>query len=223
MIILWIIFGFLALVGLFSLWLFRKEIWEMIKRLFKRMCASVHKWVLSKIHPAGENATLIEPAVFHSPSALTSEPASDPSGADPLSVSEPANPDSSLAREQFINVKDKFFGIYENLYLVSKAGSESPECNLGDWNARIETLAGAPDLKALWAGLRVRPEEFLNFVFSCGVERDTQKTILADENTRLQYFDITGGAIEVGASYDVLQPYWHCGDVILEKGLLKHI
>lgn len=223
MFFLWLIIAILAIVGAFFIWLFRKEIWSMFKKCIKRLFASVRKWVLARIHPEGENTVLIEPEAFHSPSAMTSEPASEPAGTDPSSLSEPADPGRHLATEQFINVKDKFIGIYENLFLVSKAGSESPECNLNDWNARIETLNGSSELKALWADLRGRPEEFLDFVLSCGVERDSRKTILADDKTRLQYFDLTGDAIKVGASYEVMQSYWYCGDVILEKGLLKHI
>lgn len=136
-----------------------------------------------------------------------------------------ANEDYDLdkARNQFILKQEKFFGIYENLYLVAKAGTESPQCNLEDWNTRIQSLSGAPDLQAYWAVVRYRPAEFLGFIRSCGVVRDGSETIQATEQTRYRYFLLDGTPIEMGRTYKVMQPCWTSGDVILEKGLINTI
>lgn len=133
------------------------------------------------------------------------------------------NPNKEKAREQFVLKQEKFFGIYENLYLVAKAGEESPQCNLDDWNTRIQSLSGTPDLKAYWEAVRSHPAEFLDFVYACGVVRDERETIEATEQTRYGYFMLDGTPIETGRTYKVMQPCWTSGDVILEKGIINTI
>ena len=137
------------------------------------------------------------------------------------SASENSNEDK--AKEQFVLKQEKFFGIYENLYLVAKAGVESSQCNLEDWNIRIRSLSGAQDLQAYWEAVRPHPEQFLTFVYSCGVMRDENETIQATEQTCYRYFLLDGTPIEQGQTYKVMQPCWTNGDVILEKGIINNI
>lgn len=126
------------------------------------------------------------------------------------------------AKEQFIRNKDKFFGIYENLYLVVKACQEDSQCNLNDWNTRISLLQDAKDLQAYWTSVRERPAEFLAFVRDCGVQRDQSQSIVATEQTRYRYFLLDGSPVETGKTYKVMQPCWTYGDTVLEKGILNN-
>ena len=131
--------------------------------------------------------------------------------------------DRALERRQFIAVQEKFFGIYENLYLVAQAGGDTPQCNLTDWDIRMEELSGAPDLVRLWKALRGHPAEFLAFVMDCGVQRDGRKTIEAGSETRYSYFLSDGTPLEPGRTYAVLLPCWKNGTVLLERGILNRI
>lgn len=124
-------------------------------------------------------------------------------------------------REQFINKQDKFFGIFENLFLVVKAGSETEQCNLADWETRILSLSNVAELQSYWRSVRNRPSEFLDFVFSCGVVRDDCRFLTASETTHYRYYDLDGSAIVPQQEYEVLQPSWHNGEILLEKGILK--
>ena len=142
---------------------------------------------------------------------------------EPVNCSAREDLNEEKAREQFVLKQEKFFGIYENLYLVAKAGEESPQCNLEDWNTRIQSLSGTPDLKAYWEAVRSHPAEFLDFVYACGVVRDERETIKATEQTRYCYFMLDGTPIETGRTYKVMQPCWTSGDVILEKGIINTI
>lgn len=126
-------------------------------------------------------------------------------------------------REQFINKQDKFFGIFENLFLVVKAGSETEQCNLADWETRILSLSNVAELQGYWCSVRNRPSEFLDFVFSCGVVRDDCRVLTASETTHYRYYDLDGSAIVPQQEYEVLQPSWHNGEILLEKGILKKI
>lgn len=124
-------------------------------------------------------------------------------------------------KEQFVNMQDKFFGIYENLFLVVKAGSETEQCNLNDWETRMLSLSNVAELQNYWHSVRYHPSEFLDFVFSCGVVRDDCRALTANETTQYSYYDLDGSAIVPQQDYEVLQPSWHNGDTLLEKGLLK--
>ena len=125
------------------------------------------------------------------------------------------------AKEQFINNQNKFFGIYENLYLVVEAGTESAQCNLSDWETRIVSLSNASELQDYWHSVRHRPTEFLDFVCSCGVIRESRRIVTADESTQYRYYELDGATIVPEQDYEVLQPCWYNGDLLLEKGILK--
>ena len=133
--------------------------------------------------------------------------------------------DDSMAKvkEQFIKKQDKFFGIFENLFLVAQAGAETEQCNLNDWETRILSLSNVAELQNYWRSVRNRPSEFLDFVFSCGVVRDDCRILTASETTHYRYYDLDGSAIVPQQEYEVLQPSWHNGEILLEKGILKKI
>ena len=132
-------------------------------------------------------------------------------------VKEAEKPDLSSAKEQFIHVQEMFTGTYESLYQATK----TPGFELSDWHARMEVLKECPDLQMLMQAIGSDPSKVLNFVMSCGVERDERSVVVADESTRYQYVEFDGADIVVGTSYQVLLPFWHNGATLLGKGILK--
>ena len=85
----------------------------------------------------------------------------------------------------------------------------------------METIEGCPELQAMMGVIGSDPSKVLDFVMSCGVARDERSVVVADESTRYQYVEFDGSEIEVGATYHVIQPFWHNGSTLLGKGILK--
>ena len=126
------------------------------------------------------------------------------------------------AKTEFLQVADKFTGIYESLFIVasSVAGNYSPD-DLDDWNTRIKYLDGKPNFQTFWNENKTDLQKILDFFYTCGVERDSQKEIIATNQTRYLYQVISGEKIEIGKKYIVVMPCWTLQDKILEKGMLK--
>lgn len=56
--------------------------------------------------------------------------------------------------------------------------------------------------------------------FKAGIIRESEISVVADELTAEKY-EIVGDAIETDAIYEVLAPYWHLGDDIVDKGVIR--
>lgn len=56
--------------------------------------------------------------------------------------------------------------------------------------------------------------------FKAGIIREHDINVVADEETAEKY-EIVGGAIEAGNTYEVLAPYWHLSDDIVDKGVIR--
>lgn len=208
-----IIVAILALVGLATVVLFPKEFFSGMREWMKQLPEKMKKGA------SKESQHEEVPRKDFSQQTATQQDATKQA---PFSSAR-ENLKEDLVKEQFVLKQEKFFGIYENLYLVAKAGAETPQCNLEDWNTRIQSLSGVPELKAYWNIVRSRPAEFLDFVYACGVVRDKSETIKATEQTRYCYFMLDGTPIETGRTYKVMQPCWTNGNVILEKGIINNI
>ena len=63
----------------------------------------------------------------------------------------------------------------------------------------------------------------LAFLNLCGVVRDDRNELTADEDTCYQYVEFGGSDIRMDMTYQILQPFWHRGDHLLEKGIIKEI
>lgn len=60
----------------------------------------------------------------------------------------------------------------------------------------------------------------VKYFFKAGIIRESDINVVADETTAEKY-DIVGDAIETGATYEVLAPYWHLSDDVVDKGVIK--
>lgn len=129
--------------------------------------------------------------------------------------------DIAKAKSQFIQKQAKFYGIYENLYIQVENKSKNETVDLLDWDSRISLLDNSTDFQALWNDMKLSPELFLAFIEQCGVSRDTQSHIVANESTRYEYIEFDGKDIIVNMTYKVIKPCWRNGDVLLEKGVIK--
>lgn len=56
--------------------------------------------------------------------------------------------------------------------------------------------------------------------FKAGIIRESEINVVADELTAEKY-EIVGGAIETDKTYEVLAPYWHLSDDIVDKGVIR--
>ncbi len=54
-----------------------------------------------------------------------------------------------------------------------------------------------------------------------GILRD-QETLVAGSETSANYYDLAGGGvIYPGVAYEVLTPYWHLGEDVLDRGIVR--
>ena len=137
-------------------------------------------------------------------------------------VEKPFEFNIETAKTEFLHVAGKFTGIYESLFIEAsnETGNYSPD-DLDDWNTRIKYLDKKPHFQIFWNENKNDLQKILDFFYACGVKRDSQKEIIATEQTRYLYQVISGEKIEIGKKYIVVMPCWTLQDKILEKGLLK--
>ena len=137
-------------------------------------------------------------------------------------VEKPFEFNIETAKTEFLQVADKFIGIYESLFVetTNKTGSYSID-GLDDWNTRIKYLDKKPHFQTFWNENKKDLQKIIDFFYACGVVRDSQKEIIATEQTRYLYKVISGEKIEIGKKYIVVMPCWTLQDKVLEKGMLK--
>lgn len=130
--------------------------------------------------------------------------------------------DMVIAKEEFIQVADKFAGIYESLYFEASknSGNYSYEV-IEDWNTRIKYLNNKHHFQTFWNENKTDLQKVLCFFYDCGVERDNNKEVIADERTHYRYQIIFEDKVKVGNTYSIVIPCWTLRSNILEKGMLK--
>lgn len=127
-------------------------------------------------------------------------------------------------KTEFLQVADKFMGIYESLYVeaLNESGIYSHEV-IDDWNTRVKYLSSQPHFQAYWEENKNDLRKVIAFFETCGVERDNLLEICATEQTRYCYQVLSEERIDIGQKYSIVLPCWKLQNKILEKGIIKPI
>ena len=136
----------------------------------------------------------------------------------------------SEAKLEFAAKAKAFSGLYEPLYKIANGKIKFRPGVIGDWAARSVNLEGAQsyvDWQTDFSGFadwtqdegRKKAGELLSFVLEAGVCRSGETAVTVDGGTYKKY-DYADEMIEEGHTASVKSPYWHCGDEILEKGII---
>jgi hypothetical protein len=140
-----------------------------------------------------------------------------------------------LARAEFSVCAGSFSGLYEQVYRIGKINAKYRPGVIEDWAVRTEHLMNAEHYTAFFAtrfknfsklnaGQRTAGiNELLSFILEVGIRRDTETQLIVDGDTYKKYSAFDDDRPEAGCCVQVIQPYWHLGDTILEKGIIKKI
>lgn len=136
-----------------------------------------------------------------------------------------------------------FSKMYEPVYSVSAGKNAKQEEIFAAWNAAVDTCEDEAFKKAFaekfgdyarWGVSKKgkvnakkvnktyikKARALVKCFFKVGIIRESDVYVVADETTAEKY-EIVGGAIEAGTTYDVLAPYWHLSNDIVDKGVIR--
>lgn len=141
------------------------------------------------------------------------------------------------------NSASDFAEMYEPVYAVSIGKNQKQEAIFEAWN-QVVSASEDDDFKkafadefggyAAWGVSKKgktnekkankeyikKASKLVKYFFKAGVVREHDTFVTADEFTAERY-ELVGEGIEAGATYDVLAPYWHLGDDIVDKGVIR--
>ena len=140
----------------------------------------------------------------------------------------------------------EFSEMYEAMYSVSAGKSQKQTEVFAAWNDAVAACPEDNGFKALFAAkfggydnwgrkgkkrklkekkankiFRKKAKRLVKIFFKAGVIREHDVYITGDEQTAGKYELAGGGIIEDGVTYEVLAPYWHIGDTVVDKGAVR--
>lgn len=136
----------------------------------------------------------------------------------------------------FLVYADVFQGLYEPMYKASKGlvSRDRIQNVLSEWNIRMDGIPNIPiGLKGWWftivanqetlsyTGLQQQSQKVMQMIENCGIIRDDQSDLVAENDTSLYYQHIDGVVFEVGQKLQVESPCWYMQTSpvrIIEKG-----
>lgn len=136
-----------------------------------------------------------------------------------------------------------FSEMYEPVYSVTAGKNTKQEEIFAVWNAAVEdcedeefkkafaekygdytswgvSKKGKVNTKKLNKAYAKKARALVKTFFKAGIIREHDIDVVADETTAEKY-EIVGGAIEAGNTYDVLAPYWHLSNDVVDKGVIR--
>lgn len=136
-----------------------------------------------------------------------------------------------------------FSEMYEPMYSVSAGKTAKQEEVFAAWNEAVEGCGDEEFAKAFadkfgdyssWGVTKKgqfkvktankiyskKSRKLVKYFFKAGIVREGDITVCADETTAEKY-EIVGGSIVAGNTYEVLAPYWHLGNDIVDKGVIR--
>lgn len=140
----------------------------------------------------------------------------------------------------------EFSEMYEAMYSVSIGKNQKQQEVFAAWNDRVNTCPEDNGFKAVFAdqfggyadwGKKGKKKKFkekkadkifakkakkLVKVFGkAGVIREHDVFITGDASMAAKYELAGGGEIEDGITYEVLAPYWHVGETVVDRGAVR--
>lgn len=143
--------------------------------------------------------------------------------------------------QAFLIYADNFQGLLETMFKASVGAiSEERTRNvLREWDIRMKNIAQTPiGLKSWWSTviidcetltdkeLQGRARQIIQMILSCGIVRDEQTEIVAQEDTCLFYENSDGSKLVTGQKLSIESPCWYLpGNParIIEKGYCEMI
>ena len=138
----------------------------------------------------------------------------------------------------------QFAGLYEPLYSVSLGRTRMQRAVFTVWNQRVAENtddkgfqavfaqqfggyeswgAGGkyPDRDKMNAIYLKKAKKLVKLCYKAGIVREHDSFIVGNAKNIICYERAGGGPIEPGMNYEVLAPFWHIGNVLLNKGVAK--
>ena len=140
----------------------------------------------------------------------------------------------------------EFSEMYEAMYSVSIGKNQKQQEVFAAWNERVNACPEDNGFKAVFAdkfggyadwgkkGKKKKLKEkkankiyakkakkLVKMFFKAGVIREHDVFITGDAEMSGKYELAGGGEIEDGITYEVLAPYWHIADTVVDKGAVR--
>ncbi len=143
-------------------------------------------------------------------------------------------PNSAITAGLRDNV-EAFAGMYEPMYDISigKVGKKSETFDA--WAAAINETGNGAFIEEFnkkfgkytkWNAKKNKKfikaaKKMVKLFFKAGIIRSHDVYTVGDDTTAEKYHLVGDDMIETDKEYDVIAPFWQCGDIILEKGVIK--
>lgn len=139
----------------------------------------------------------------------------------------------------------RFEGMYEPVYSIAVGKHEMQQQVFAAWNESVSACedddAGFREAFANKFGdyykwgqkkkkvkikkankiYNKKANQLVKLFFRAGIIREHDKFIVGDEKNAACYEIVGGGNVEPGISYEVLAPYWHLGETVLDQGAVR--
>ena len=141
----------------------------------------------------------------------------------------------------------EFSEMYEAMYSVSIGKNQKQQEVFAAWNERVNACPEDNGFKAIFAeqfgnysrwGIKGKKKQkykakkankkfaksakkLVRVFFKAGIIREHDVFITGDERTAEKYELAGGGIIENGVTYEVLAPYWHLADTVVDRGAVR--
>lgn len=135
----------------------------------------------------------------------------------------------------------QFSGMYEPMYALAHGSNVMERELFAAWHERVFACDEDNGFKAIYTNMfgdfqkwgqkgpvkarkiAVKKAKKLVKIFArAGILRN-QETVVAGSETTAEYYDLAGGGvIYPGVAYEVLTPYWHLGEDVLDRGIVRY-
>ena len=138
----------------------------------------------------------------------------------------------------------QFEGMYEPVHAITAGKHQMQQEVFAAWNERVSECEDDTGFKAVFADafgsyyswgrkkdkIKVKKankkfgkkaKKLVKLFYKAGIIRENEIFILGDERNAACYEVVGGGSVQPGIAYEVLAPFWHLGDVVLDKGAAR--
>ncbi len=149
------------------------------------------------------------------------------------SVKKPPSIDKRILVEGIKANARCFNGLYEGIHnLAFNKNNDADTAVLSEWKERVAALNEDEQFRISFAKafaaatdthseLSQKAALLAECITLAGVERSTETIHTVDGTTAVKYICITGKMPEKGTQCQVIRPYWHINETVIEQGFLK--